>query len=70
MTILDLIMKKHKRKSCVHPFKRIHWVGTQVFCNQCKTTIIRSDILTDLVKENPNDSDLGAVIREMVTTKI
>ena len=62
--------QSYKDRCCGHPFKRIQWVGTQVFCNKCKATIIRSDILINLVKDNPNDSDLGAIIREMVTAKI
>ena len=28
---------------CEHPFKRIHWVGDTVFCNKCKTTLVKSE---------------------------
>tara|TARA_R110000796_G_scaffold146955_3_gene263691 strand:- start:680 stop:1420 length:741 start_codon:yes stop_codon:yes gene_type:complete len=26
-------------KKCVHPFKRLHWVGSVVYCNECNTTL-------------------------------
>ena len=28
---------------CEHPFKRLHWVDTTVFCNKCKTTLIKTN---------------------------
>jgi hypothetical protein len=28
-------------KTCEHPFKRLHWVGTKVYCNKCKTTLVK-----------------------------
>lgn len=27
------------KRNCVHPFKRLHWVGNTVYCNQCGTTL-------------------------------
>jgi len=28
-------------ETCQHPFKRLHWVGTKVYCNKCKTTLVK-----------------------------
>lgn len=28
---------------CEHPFNRLHWVGVTVFCNKCKTTLVKSE---------------------------
>ena len=29
-------------EECVHPFKRLHWVENTVFCNKCRTTLIKN----------------------------
>ena len=31
-----------KNKECVHPFKRLHWVNDKVYCNKCKTTLVKN----------------------------
>jgi|DEB0MinimDraft_12_1074336.scaffolds.fasta_scaffold00020_9 hypothetical protein len=28
-------------ETCEHPFKRLHWVGTKVYCNKCNTTLTK-----------------------------
>ena len=28
-------------ETCEHPFKRLHWVGTKLYCNKCNTTITK-----------------------------
>ena len=30
-------------EECEHPFKRLHWVDTTVFCNQCGATLNKQD---------------------------
>ena len=27
------------RVTCIHPFKRLHWVDDVVFCNKCGKTL-------------------------------
>lgn len=29
--------------TCEHPFNRLHWVGNTVFCNKCKSTLVKPD---------------------------
>lgn len=29
------------KSNCKHPFHKIHWVGTTVFCNTCNSTLYR-----------------------------
>lgn len=31
------------KESCDHPFKKLHWVDNTVFCNQCKTTLVKPE---------------------------
>lgn len=36
-TIGDI--RKEVEGRCVHPYNRLHWVNSLVFCNKCKTTL-------------------------------
>lgn len=68
--ISNIVNKQIKTKTkCVHPFKRIHWIGTQVYCNKCNTTLIKDLYLVKLIKKYPNNTDLGARIRKIMSIK-
>ena len=34
---------KADKDACVHPFKRLQWVKSTVYCNQCGTTLVRNE---------------------------
>ena len=40
-TVEEKMYSREEVKTCEHPFKRLHWVGTKLYCNKCNTTITK-----------------------------